>query len=100
MNQEKVKYTNKKLIWLMHNGINIIVSSVVVIIIGLIVSETVIVTAQEQNDSANLDKRTIIVTWLEPNKTNTDSATGISVSNGEFWKTFKALVEQSINGSK
>ncbi len=40
-------------------SINNVVPAVVVVMIGLIVCETVIVTAQVQNNSANIDKRTI-----------------------------------------
>lgn len=70
-----------------------------VIIMGIIVSETMIVVAQEQIDSTDSDKQKIIVTWLEANETKTESDPTIIVSSEDFWETFKPLVEFSINGS-
>jgi hypothetical protein len=63
--------------------------------ISVTVHETLFVTAQ--SDSTNSDKQKIIVTWLEPNNTET-SDTPVSVSAEDFWKTFEPLLEQSING--
>ncbi len=62
-----------------------------------VVSETIVVTAQ--SDSTNSDKRNIIVTWLEPNKATTDSASMVSINDEDFWKIFEPVLEQSINGS-
>jgi hypothetical protein len=65
--------------------------------IAFMASETMIVTAQEQIDSTNSDKQEIIVTWLDANKTKTDTVPAISVSGEDFWKFFKPLLEQSNN---
>ena len=70
-----------------------------VILMGIIVSETMMGIAQEQLNSTNLNKQKIIVTWLEANETKTESDPTIIVSSEDFWKTFKPLVEQSMNGS-
>ena len=74
-----------------------------VVVIGFMFSEIMLVAAQEkltnQNNSTNSDKQKIIVTWLEANETKTESDPTIIVSSEDFWKTFKPLVELSINGS-
>ena len=67
-------------------------------------SEIMMVTAQEkltnQINSTNSAKQTIIITWLEANKSKAESDPVISISNEDFWKTFGPLVEQSsFNGS-
>ena len=59
-------------------------------------------TAEEsisQNNSTNIDKQNIIVTWLETNKTKTSSVPMIMVSDQDFWMIFDPLLEQTINGS-
>jgi hypothetical protein len=59
-------------------------------------------TAQEsisQSNSTNLDKRNIVVTWLETNDTKTSDTPMISISGEDFWKIFVPLLEQSINGT-
>jgi hypothetical protein len=59
-------------------------------------------TAEEsisQNNSTNIDKQNIIVTWLETNKTKTSSVPMIMVSDQDFWIVFDPLLEQTINGS-
>ncbi len=59
-------------------------------------------TAEEsisQNNSTNIDKQNIIVTWLETNKTKTSSVPMIMVSDQDFWKFFGPLLKQSINGT-
>jgi pyridoxal/pyridoxine/pyridoxamine kinase len=59
-------------------------------------------TAEEsisQNNSTNIDKQNIIVTWLETNKTKTSSIPMIMVSDQDFWMVFDPLLEQTINGS-
>jgi hypothetical protein len=43
------------------------------------------------------DDKNIVVTWLESNKTNTNSAPMIRVSNEDFWKIFGPLFELSTN---
>lgn len=78
-----------------------IVSAVAMIV--FMVSETMIVmvTAQEkltnQINSTNSDKQKITVTWLEDNKTKTDTVPAISISGEDFWKIFKPILEQSNN---
>jgi hypothetical protein len=59
-------------------------------------------TAEEsisQNNSTNIDKQNIIVTWLETNKTKTSSAPMIMVSDQDFWMVFGPLLKQTINVS-
>ena len=68
---------------------------IVAAMIGFAVHETLFVTAQ--SNSTNSDKQKIIVTWLEPNDTET-SNTPVSVSAEDFWKTFEPLLKQSTNG--
>ena len=66
-----------------------------VAIIGFAVNENIVVTAQ--TNSTNLDKRNIVVTWLETNDTKTIDTLVISVSNEDFWKMFESLLKQSFN---
>jgi hypothetical protein len=61
------------------------------------VNETMVMAAQ--SNSTNSDKQKITVTWLEKNDTNTIGTPLISVSSEDFWKMFKPLLKQSINGS-
>jgi hypothetical protein len=70
---------------------------IVIAMVGFAFNEAIVVTAQ--SNSTNSDRRTIIVTWLETNKTMTNSTPMISISGEEFWKIFEPLLEQSINGS-
>jgi hypothetical protein len=65
-------------------------------VIGFMINETIVVTAQ--SNSTNSERRNIIVTWLETNKTTTDTPM-ISINGEKFWKIFEPLLEQSINGS-
>jgi hypothetical protein len=66
-------------------------------VIGFMINETIVVTAQ--SNSTNSERRNIIVTWLETNKTTTDSIPMISINGEDFWKIFEPLVKQSMNGS-
>jgi hypothetical protein len=68
---------------------------IVIAMVGFAINEAIVVTAQ--NNSTNSDRRTIIVTWLETNKTMTNSTPMISISGEEFWKIFEPLLKQSIN---
>jgi len=72
-----------------------IIIFMVVAIIGFAVNENIVVTAQ--TNSTNLDKRNIVVTWLETNDTKTIDTPVISVSNEDFWKMFEPLLKQSFN---
>lgn len=74
-----------------------IVIIIATVIVEFAVSKTIIVTAQ--SNSTNSDRRNIIVTWLEANKTKTGSALMISISGEDFWKIFEPLLKQSIKGS-
>jgi hypothetical protein len=62
--------------------------------ITFMVNESMIVTAQEkltnQINSTKSDKQKIIVTWLQVNKTKTDSTPIISVSSEDFRKIWSA----------
>jgi hypothetical protein len=75
----------------------VIISTVAMI--TFIVSEAMMVTAQEnltnQINSINSDKKKITIIWLEDNKTKTDTVPAISISGEDFWKIFKPLLEQS-----
>jgi hypothetical protein len=68
---------------------------IVIAMVGFAINEAIVVTAQ--NNSTNSDRRTIIVTWLETNKTMTNSTSMISISGEEFWKIFEPLLKQSTN---
>jgi preprotein translocase subunit SecF len=72
-----------------------IIIFMVLAIIGFAVNENIVVTAQ--TNSTNLDKRNIVVTWLETNDTKTIDTPVISVSNEDFWKMFEPLLKQSFN---
>lgn len=72
-----------------------IIIFMVVAIIGFAVNENIVVTAQ--TNSTNLDKRNIVVTWLETNDSKTIDTPVISVSNEDFWKMFEPLLKQSFN---
>ena len=65
--------------------------------IGFMINESIVVTAQ--SNATNSERRNIIVTWLETNKTMTDNIPMVSISGEEFWTIFEPLLEQSINGS-
>jgi hypothetical protein len=78
-----------------------LIIAAIIVAIGFVLSGIVNATAQEsnsQNNSTNLDKQNIIVTWLETNDTKTDTPV-IRVSDEDFWKIFDPLVKQFINGS-
>jgi hypothetical protein len=64
-----------------------------VAMIAFMVSEAMMVTAQEQINSTNSDKQKIVITWLQMNETKTESDPVISVSSKDFWKSFSPLLE-------
>ena len=66
-------------------------------IIGFIINESMVATAQDnyQTNSTKSDKPKLIVTWLEANKTRTDTVPVISISGEDFWKIFGLLLDQS-----
>ena len=86
--------------------------------VGFIISETLVAIAKQNGNSSHNnatalnstdpDGKIIIVTWLETNKTNTNSANKtntnstptISVSNEDFWKIFGPLFELSTNTTR
>jgi hypothetical protein len=74
-----------------------IIVFIAVAIIGFAVNETILAAAQ--SNSTNLDKRNIVVTWLETNDTKPIDAPMISISDDDFWMVFEPLLEQSINRS-
>jgi hypothetical protein len=56
-------------------------------------------TAEEsisQNNSTNIDKQNIIVTWLETNKTKTSSVPMIMVSDEDFWMVFDLCLNKQL----
>ena len=72
-----------------------IIIFVAVTIIGFVVNENIVVTAQ--TNSINSDKQKIIVTWLKTNDTKSIDTPMISVNNEDFWKMFEPLLKQSFN---
>ena len=73
--------------------------------IGIMISETAVATAEEKqmNESSSqsnfTDRKNIDVTWLETNKTMPENVKVLSISDEDFWMVFEPLLEQSINGS-
>jgi hypothetical protein len=85
-----------------------IIALIVTVLVGFTISETMVVIAQpngniSHNNTTDLDldsdSKNIVVTWLESNETNTNSAPMISVSNKDFWEIIGPLFELSTNGS-
>jgi hypothetical protein len=78
--------------------------------VGFTISETLVVIAQPSGNSSHYnttalnstdsDGKNIVVTWLQSNKTNANSAPTISVSNEDFWKIFGPLFELSTNTTR
>ena len=83
--------------------INKNILAVLIVMFGVMINETIVVTAQEKqmntSNSTYLDKPNIIVTWIETNDTKTSDTPVISVSYEDFWMVFEPLLKQSINGS-
>jgi tRNA(Ile2) C34 agmatinyltransferase TiaS len=88
--------------------INKQINSLVIVMIGFIgfmISETAVATAEEKqmNESFNqsnfTDRKNIVVTWLETNKTMPENVKVFSISDEDFWMVFEPLLEQSINRS-
>jgi pyridoxal/pyridoxine/pyridoxamine kinase len=90
--------------------------TVIIAMIGFIISETMLVTAEESQLNNNisqsnsialnstnieLDKenKNIVVTWLNANEIKTDNIPMISISDQDFWKIFCPLLELSANGT-
>ena len=78
--------------------------------VGFTISETLVAIAKQNGNSSHnnttalnstdSDGKNIVVTWLESNKTNTNSTPTISVSNEDFWKIFGPLFELSTNTTR
>ena len=85
--------------------INKHIIALVILMIGFMISETAVATAEEKqmdesfSQSNFTDRNNIGVTWLETNKTKPDNAQVFSISDEDFWMVFEPLLEQSINGS-
>ena len=79
--------------------------SLVIVMIGFMISETAVATAEEKqmNESFSqsnfTDRKNIVVTWLETNKTMPENVKVYSISDEDFWMVFEPLLEQSINRS-
>ena len=79
--------------------------SLVIVMIGFMISETAVATAEEKqmNESFSqsnfTDRKNIVVTWLETNKTIPENVRVFSISDEDFWMVFEPLLEQSINRS-
>ena len=67
---------------------NKLLIALIVVVIGLMISETIVVTTQ--SNSTKMDKQKIVVTGGVP---------VISVSREDFWKIFEPLLKRSTNGS-
>ena len=83
-----------------------IIALMLTVLVGFTISETMVAIAQSNgnishNNTTDLDSdsdsKNIVVTWLESNKTNVNSAPIISISNEDFWKIFGPLLEISTN---
>lgn len=85
--------------------INKHIIALVILMIGFMISETAVATAEEKlmgesfSQSNFTDRNNIGVTWLETNKTKPDNAQVFSISDEDFWMVFEPLLKQSINGS-
>lgn len=85
--------------------INKHIMALVILMIGFMISETAVATAEEKqmdksfSQSNFTDRNNIGVTWLETNKTKPDNAQVFSISDEDFWMVFEPLFEQPINGS-
>jgi hypothetical protein len=79
--------------------------SLVIVMIGFMIGETAVATAEEKqmNESSSqsnfTDRKNIVVTWLETNKTMPENVKVFSISDEDFWMVFEPLLEQSINRS-
>ena len=89
----------------MYAIINKHIVSLVIVMIGFMISETAVATAEEKqmNESFSqsnfTDRKNIVVTWLETNKTMPENVKVFSISDKDFWTVFEPLLEQSINRS-
>ena len=85
--------------------INKYIMSLVIVMIGFMIGETAVATAEEKqmNESSSqsnfTDRKNIVVTWLETNKTMPENVKVFSISDEDFWMVFEPLLEQSINRS-
>ena len=83
---------------------------VIAVMVGFIISETLVAIAQPSGNSSHnnttalnstdSDGKNIVVTWLQSNKTNANSTPTISVSNEDFWTIFGPLFELSTNTTR
>jgi hypothetical protein len=72
------------------------ITFVCTVVVGLVcIGEVAVVIAQ--SDSANSERRDIIVKWLDRN--DTSNALPVSISHEEFWAVFNSFLTQSINES-
>ena len=85
------------------------ITLVIAVMVGFIISETLVATAKQNGNSSrnsttaldlDSDGKNIVVTWLQSNKTNANSTPTISVSNEDFWKIFGPLFELSTNTTR
>lgn len=89
----------------LYSIINKYIMSLVIVMIGFMISETAVATAEEKqmNESFSqsnfTDRKNIVVTWLETNKTMPENVKVFSISDEDFWMVFEPLLEQSINRS-
>jgi hypothetical protein len=86
------------------------IALVITVMVGFIISETMVGIAKQNGNSSHnnttalnstdSDGKNIVVTWLQSNKTNANSAPMIRVSNEDFWKIFDQLFELSTNTTR
>jgi hypothetical protein len=106
---QQLNYLNSMLNMMLASGlyaiINKYIMSLVIVMIGFMISETAVATAEEKqmNESSSqsnfTDRKNIVVTWLETNKTMPENVKVFSISDEDFWMVFEPLLEQSINRS-
>lgn len=106
---QQFNYLNSMLNMMLASNLYAIINkhiiALVILMIGFMISETAVATAEEkqmdesfsQNNFTDRDK--IGLTWLETNKTKPDNAQVFSINDEDFWMVFEPLLEQSINGS-
>jgi uncharacterized alpha/beta hydrolase family protein len=74
---------------------NKLLIALIVVVIGFMIRETIVVTAQ--SNSTKMDKQKIVVAWETNNKTKTGDVPVISISGEDFWEIFEPLLKRSTN---
>ena len=77
---------------------NKLLIALIVVVIGFMVSETIVVTHSKQFHKYGQTKNSCDLAGTN-NKTKTGGVPVISVSGEDFWKIFEPLLKRSTNGS-